>query len=187
MPGGWIGLAVAALIVFVIAVLALSFFNQGNEPTISYTEFSRQIDGGNVTKIYSKGDAIQGELRTARDKPDGGGKYTKFKTQRPSFADDKLWQNLEKRGVTVTASPVVQQRSLLSNLLLSLAPILVLVVLWFFVAKRLRPGMGGPGGMLGRKAPRNPSNCSPAPSARPSRTWRASTRSRASSTTWWTS
>ncbi|MET8406519.1 ATP-dependent zinc metalloprotease FtsH [Streptomyces sp. NPDC005195] len=161
MPGGWIGLAVAALIVFVIAVLALSFFNEGNEPTISYTEFSKQIDGGNVSKIYSKGDAIQGELRAARNKPDGGGKYTKFKTQRPSFADDKLWQNLEKRGVTVTASPVVQQRSLLSNLLLSLAPILVLVALWFLVARRLRPGMGGPGGMLGRKAPPKPVELQP--------------------------
>lgn len=161
MPGGWIGLIVAALVVFVIAILVLSFFNQGNEPTISYTEFSRQVDDGNITKIYSKGDAIQGQLKNAQTKPEGGGKYTKFRTQRPSFADDKLWQILEKHHVTVTASPVVQQRSFLSNLLLSLAPIVVLVVLWVFFARRLRAGMGGPGGMLGRKAPPKPVELQP--------------------------
>ncbi|MER5902758.1 ATP-dependent zinc metalloprotease FtsH [Streptomyces mirabilis] len=161
MPGGWIGLVVAVLVVFVIALLVLSFFNEGTEPTISYTEFSKQVDHDNITKIYSKGDAIQGELKTAQANPDGGGKYTKFKTQRPSFADDKLWQNLESRHVTVTASPVVQQRSFLSNLLISLAPIVLLVLLWMFFARRLRAGIGGPGGMLGRKAPPKPVELQP--------------------------
>lgn len=161
MPGGWIGLIAAAVVLFVIAVLVLSFYNEGNEPTISYTEFSKQVDSDNIGKIYSKGDAIQGELKSAQVNPDGGGKYTKFKTQRPSFADDKLWQNLEKRHVTVTASPVVQQRSFLSNLLLSLIPIVFLVLLWIFFARRLRAGFGGPGGMLHRKAPPKPVELQP--------------------------
>ncbi|MFE2572202.1 ATP-dependent zinc metalloprotease FtsH [Streptomyces mirabilis] len=161
MPGGWIGLVVAVLVVFVIALLVLSFFNEGTEPTISYTEFSKQVDNDNITKIYAKGDAIQGQLKTAQANPDGGGKYTKFKTQRPSFADDKLWQSLEAHHVTVTASPVVQQRSFLSNLLISLAPIVLLVLLWMFFARRLRGGIGGPGGMLGRKAPPKPVELQP--------------------------
>ncbi|MEU8790032.1 ATP-dependent zinc metalloprotease FtsH [Streptomyces sp. NPDC048643] len=156
MPGGWWSLILAALVVFLIANLVLSFFNEGDEPTISYTEFSKQVGDGNVTKIYSKGDAIQGQLKKSQDKPDGDGKYTKFKTQRPVFADDKLWENLERHDVTVTASPVVQQRSLLSNVLISLAPMLLLVVLWIFIARRLSSGMGGAGGMLGRKAPPKP-------------------------------
>jgi cell division protease FtsH len=56
----------------------------------------------------------------------------------------------------VTAVPVVQQRSLLANLLISLAPMLLLVVLWIFIARRMRGGLGGAGGMLGRKAPPKP-------------------------------
>ncbi|MET8858538.1 ATP-dependent zinc metalloprotease FtsH [Streptomyces sp. NPDC004579] len=156
LPGGWWSLALAALIVFLIANLVLSFYNKGNEPTISYTEFSRQVDDGNVTKIYAKGDAIQGQLKTSQEKPDGDGKYTKFKTQRPVFADDKLWDDLQKHDVTVTASPVVQERSLLSNLLISLAPMILLVVLWIFIARRMGSGMGGGGGMLGRKTPPKP-------------------------------
>ncbi|MGW3495580.1 ATP-dependent zinc metalloprotease FtsH [Streptomyces sp. NPDC001020] len=164
-PGGrkmrrsWWGLIVTALIVYLLANVTLSYFTEGNEPTISYTEFSRQVTDGNVTKIYSKGDAIQGQLKNAQQKP-GGGKYTKFKTQRPSFADDKLWQNLSNHHVTVTAKPVVQERSFLSNLLISLLPMLILVALWIFIARRVSSGLHG-GGMLGRKAPPKPVELQP--------------------------
>ncbi|MEU8958256.1 ATP-dependent zinc metalloprotease FtsH [Streptomyces sp. NPDC048518] len=162
MPGGWGSLILTALIVYLIANLVLSFFNDGDEPTISYTEFSKQVDAGNVTKIYSKGDAIQGQLKKEQPKPDGdSGKYTKFTTQRPAFADDKLWDDLTKHQVTVTAEPVVQERSFLSNLLISLAPMLLLVVLWIFIARRMSAGMGGGGGMLGRKTPPKPVELEP--------------------------
>ncbi|MCY0959676.1 ATP-dependent zinc metalloprotease FtsH [Streptomyces sp. H27-H5] len=153
MPGGWRGLILTALILFLLTNLVLSFFNEGDEPTISYTEFSKQVADGNVSKIYSKGDAIQGQLKNKQPAPDGD--YTKFVTQRPAFADDQLWSNLTAKGVTVTASPVVEQRSFLANLLISLAPILLLVVLWMFIARRMGSAMGGMGG-LGRKAPPKP-------------------------------
>ncbi|MEU8463087.1 ATP-dependent zinc metalloprotease FtsH [Streptomyces sp. NPDC029003] len=156
MPGGWRGLILAALIVYLIANVVLSFFNEGDEPVISYTEFSKQVADGNVEKIYSKGDAIQGELKGKQPVPGGKGDYTKFVTQRPAFADDQLWANLTRHNVTVTASPVVEQRSFLANLLLSLAPMLLLVVLWVFVARRMSAGMGGGMGGLGRKTPPKP-------------------------------
>ncbi|MER6025528.1 ATP-dependent zinc metalloprotease FtsH [Streptomyces sp. NPDC001851] len=156
MRGGWWRLVVTALVVYLVANLVLSYFDQANEPTISYTEFSRQVNDGNVAKIYAKGDSIQGQLRKQRKKPEGGGDYTKFNTERPSFAHDDLWANLTKHKVTVTAEPVVQHRSFLSNLLISLAPMLVIVALWIFVARRMSAGLGGAGGMLGRKAPPKP-------------------------------
>ncbi|MFI8074846.1 ATP-dependent zinc metalloprotease FtsH [Streptomyces sp. NPDC086033] len=154
--GRWWGLAVTAVIVFLLVYVGLNYLGGGDEPTISYTEFSRQVDAGNVDKIYSKGDAIQGQLKQSRDDPDGGGKYTKFRTQRPAFADDALWQHLSRHDVTVTARPVVQQRGLLPNLLLSLVPIVLLAAVWIFFARRLGGGLGGAGGMLGRKAPPKP-------------------------------
>ncbi|MFF9051522.1 ATP-dependent zinc metalloprotease FtsH [Streptomyces erythrochromogenes] len=157
MPGGWRGLILAALIVFLVTNLVLSFFNEGDEPTISYTEFSKQVTNGNVSKIYSKGDAIQGELKAGQPLPDGGkGDYTKFVTQRPAFADDALWAELTKQNVTVTASPVVVQRSFLANLLLSLAPMLLLVLLWVVIARRMGGAAGAGMGALGRKAPPRP-------------------------------
>ncbi|MGW7107364.1 ATP-dependent zinc metalloprotease FtsH [Streptomyces xanthophaeus] len=157
MPGGWRGLILTALIVYLVANVVLSFFNEGDEPTISYTEFSKQVASGNVSKIYSKGDAIQGQLKAKQPLPDGDkGDYTKFVTQRPAFTDDALWADLTKQNVIVTASPVVEQRSFLANLLLSLAPMLLLVLLWVFIARRMAGGMGGGMGGLGRKAPPKP-------------------------------
>ncbi|MGQ4415672.1 ATP-dependent zinc metalloprotease FtsH [Streptomyces sp. SAS_269] len=154
--GKWWGLLVTAVIVFLLAYVGLNYLGQGNEPTISYTEFSREVGAGNVAKIYSKGDAIQGQLKSPRANPDGGGDYTKFRTQRPAFADDKLWQNLSSHGITVTARPVVQERGLLSNLLISLIPIVLLAAVWIFIARRVGTGLGGAGGMFGRKAPPRP-------------------------------
>lgn len=157
MPGGWRGLILTALIVYLITNLVLSFFNEGDEPTISYTEFSKQVANGNVSKIYAKGDAIQGELKTEQPKPDGDkGTYKKFVSQRPAFADDDLWANLTKQNVVVTASPVVVQRSFLANLLISLAPMLLLVLLWVVIARRMGSAMGGGMGGLGRKTPPKP-------------------------------
>ncbi|MFI9809782.1 ATP-dependent zinc metalloprotease FtsH [Streptomyces sp. NPDC052301] len=154
--GKWWGLLVTAVIVFLLAYIGLNYFGRGNEPTISYTEFSRQVGEGNVAKIYSKGDAIQGELKSSRADPEGGGQYTRFKTQRPAFAADRLWQNLSSHGVTVTARPVVQERSLLSNVGISLIPIAVLAVVWIVVSRRLGTGLPGAGGIFGRRAPPKP-------------------------------
>lgn len=156
MPGGWVGLLLTALIVYLIANLVLSFFSGKGEPTIAYTEFSKQVSSRNVSKIYSKGDAIQGELKKKAKVPGGDETYTKFVTQRPAFADDRLWAELVKDDVTVTAEPVVKERGLLANLLISLAPMLLLVLLWIFIARRVSKGMGGGMGGFGRKAPPKP-------------------------------
>ncbi|MFJ9683005.1 ATP-dependent zinc metalloprotease FtsH [Streptomyces sp. NPDC101194] len=156
MPGGWGGLLLTALAVYLIANLVLSFFNGAEERTIAYTEFSKQVTSGNVSKIYAKGDAIQGQLKKEAKVPGSDRTYTKFVTQRPAFADDNLWAELVKDDVTVTAEPVVQQRSFLANLLISLAPMLLLVLLWVFIARRMARGMGGGMGGFGRKAPPKP-------------------------------
>ncbi|MCX4532342.1 MULTISPECIES: ATP-dependent zinc metalloprotease FtsH [unclassified Streptomyces] len=156
MPGGWGRLLLTALAVYLIANLVLSFFNGRNEPTIAYTEFSKQVTAGNVSKIYSKGDSIQGQLKKEAKIPGTDNTYTKFVTQRPAFADDNLWAELVREDVTVTAEPVVKERSFLANLLISLAPMLLLVLLWVFIARRMSRGMGGGMGGFGRKAPPKP-------------------------------
>ncbi|WP_431037119.1 ATP-dependent zinc metalloprotease FtsH [Streptomyces sp. P6-2-1] len=155
----WGRIIIAALLVYLLTNLVLTLVNRDDDTTISYTEFSKQVDDNNVAKIYSKGDSIQGELRKSEPKPkdsDGDGDYKKFTTQRPSFADDKIWADLERHKVTVTARPVVQERSLLTNLLISLAPMILIIVLWLFIARRVSSGLGGAGGMLGRKQPPKP-------------------------------
>ena len=110
------------------------------------------------TRSTPRATQIQGELKKAADVPDGGkGTYEEFTTQRPSFADDKLWDELTKQTSRSPRSRSTKSRSLLTNLLISLLPILLLVGLWMFMARRMAAGMGGgAGGMLGRKQPPKP-------------------------------
>ena len=108
----------------------------------------------NVKEVYSKGDAIQGDLKEKAPVPDDGSDtYVKFDTQRPSWAEDPLWQQLSTNGVTITAKPVVQQQSFLINLLISLAPVALLPGPWLLIPRRMSAGaMGG----LGRRGPPKP-------------------------------
>ena len=125
VPGGWPRLLLTLLLVFLVTDLLLSLFNSGTPASkIPYTEFTKQVAANNVKEVYSKGDAIQGDLKEKAPVPDDGGDtYTEFDTQRPSWAEDPLWQQLSANGVTITAKPVVQQQSFLLNLLISLAPV----------------------------------------------------------------
>jgi cell division protease FtsH len=155
VPGGWPRLLLTMLLVFLVTDLLLSLFNGGPKSTkIPYTEFTKQVAANNVKDLYSKGDAIQGDLKQKAPKPDGdSGTYGKFDTHRPSWAEDPLWQQLSANGVTITAKPVVQEQSFLVNLLLSLAPVALLLFLWMLVARRMSAGaLGG----LGRRGPPKP-------------------------------
>ncbi len=155
---GRVALIAAAVIVFLVTYALLSLFGGTAGRSVPYTEFSKQLGSGNVTKIYAKGDAIQGQLKHDAPVPGAKGTYKKFSTQRPSFADDHLWAQLTRQHVTVTAEPVVQQRGDLENVLISLAPMIVLVGVWLVIARRMRGALGGLGGLggLGRKPPPKP-------------------------------
>ncbi|MFF0374041.1 ATP-dependent zinc metalloprotease FtsH [Actinoplanes missouriensis] len=118
-------------------------------PTVAYTAFERQVQARNVAEIFSTGDTIEGKLRTAVALPGGrkGETYTKFTTERPTFAADDLLAALERSGATVRATPVVQQRGTLLNLLISFGPVLLLVGFYWWMLKNQRGG----GGLLGRR------------------------------------
>src|SRR6185503_15252783 len=120
----------------------------GGPEAISYTEFDKQVDAKNVAEVFARGYTIQGELRTekaipAEAKPSKPGKYKRFSTERPVFAEDDLLQRLSGGGATVRATPLVEERGALANLALSFGPILLLVGFYFWMFKRQQSAMGG--------------------------------------------
>jgi cell division protease FtsH len=150
VPGGptfwWILVAALALNWFIVQGLI------GNEPdriTIPYTDFLVQLDSGNVVRITSRGDQIQGEVRNEIKEPDGDKKSKLFKTVRPSYVEnDDLQQRLEKMGVPDTARSLDEQRPLWETILVGFGPAILIILLfvWFF---RRAAGAGGGGGVLG--------------------------------------
>ena len=83
----------------------------------------------NVTELFARGNTIEGQLKKAAPLPGGkSGSYQQFTTERPTFAGDDLLEELTEGGATVRATPITQQRGFLTNLLISFAPILLLIM-----------------------------------------------------------
>jgi len=142
----WWGIATRVLVVYLIVFGLLTLQDRLNGPqTISYTEFDAQVESGNVAELFARGHTIQGKLREPKPLPDGkeGETYDRFATERPVFAQDDLLAKLVKSEAAVRATPVVQERGMLANLLISIAPIVLLVLFYRWMLKRQQAAMGG--------------------------------------------
>ena len=144
-PRWWLILLAAFALNWLIASLVVP----SNELTsINYTRFRAEVDAGNVKTINAKGDTIQGELTSPIDVD--GTQITDFTTERPSFADDDLYQALTTHGTEVSAKPIVTEQPLWVILLANFGPTLLLVGLLVFATRAMRGGMGAGIGGIGR-------------------------------------
>jgi cell division protease FtsH len=121
---------------------------------VSYTFFRGQVEAGNVAEITATEDAIEGRFKKAvpyPPEPPGkkGQPVTRFRTYRPSFADDQLFQLLSAKGVEVSARPPPGP-SFLERLLVGFGPTLLFLGLFYLVARRGAMGAGGGIGGFGR-------------------------------------
>jgi cell division protease FtsH len=141
----WLWLALLALNWIVSSVMLAP------EPrvVISYTFFSEQLHATNVESITSTGEAIEGILKkpASYTPPQGRAiQVTRFQTQRPTFANDNLFQQLQSAKVAVNANAPDAGPPLWQQLLLGFGPTLLLV--WLLISFSRRAG-GGAGGALG--------------------------------------
>ncbi len=150
---------VQALIVYGIFFLILTIQDRMSGPlAISYTEFDKQVEAGNVTEVFARGHTIQGALREPKPVPEPkegekAATYQRFSTERPVFAQDDLMQRLEKSKAVVRATPLVEERGMLANLLISFGPILLLVLFYVWMFRRQQAAVGG---LLGGGKQRKP-------------------------------
>jgi cell division protease FtsH len=115
----------------------------GPQP-VPYTDFKTQVANKNVAELFARGDSIEGQLRKAVPVPGQQDRtYHQFTTERPTFASDDLLTELTEGGATVRATALVQQRGFLTNLLVSLAPLLLLVAFYGWMFKRQQGALGG--------------------------------------------
>ena len=146
-------------IAFLLGLLAvnllISFLTGGapDRPRIPYQPFFvSQVQNQNVSEISSKGDSIEGTLKseTTYDPP-GDAKPVKvknFKTEVPSFIDHgQLTTLLTQAGVTINAESPDSGRSLIGTLLIGFLPWLLIIGFFIWIARR-QTGAGG-GGILG--------------------------------------
>ncbi|MDP9408575.1 MAG: AAA family ATPase, partial [Actinomycetota bacterium] len=150
-PKLWAALLVGYLVVFGLLTLQDA---QREARTISYTEFTTQVGDRNVEEVFARGQTIEGMLREAAPLPgEDGVTYREFVTERPVFAEDDLLAQLERADAEVRATPVIQDRGVIANVLISFGPILLLV---FFYIWLFRRQSGALGGLPGRGQKRKP-------------------------------
>jgi cell division protease FtsH len=147
-----------------LAVNLLVSFLTGGPPgrrQVPYQPFFLdQVDAGNVQEVTSREDSIQGDLKTqATYDPPGKAKpvkVDKFKTQVPTFIDTAdLTKLLANKQVVINAKPPDAGRSFWLNLVLGLAPALLLIgALVWLTRRQLRGGGGGVLGGFGRSTAR---------------------------------
>jgi cell division protease FtsH len=111
---------------------------------VAYTEFKTQVANKNVAELFARGDSIEGQLKRAVPLPGQRDRtYQQFTTERPTFASDDLLAELSVGGATVRATPLVQQRGFLTNLLISFAPLLLLIGFYVWMFRRQGAITGG--------------------------------------------
>jgi len=112
--------------------------------TVPYTEFKTQVEAGNVAEVFARGETIQGSLKKAVPLPGKESRtYQQFKTERPTFAVDDLLSQLVANHASVRATPIVQERGMIANLLFSIGPILLLFGFYFWMFRRQQSALGG--------------------------------------------
>jgi cell division protease FtsH len=144
-----------ALLIYTLFFGLLTMQDRLSDPeTLPYTEFKAQVAAKNIAEVFARGDSIQGGLHKPSKVPGDPDKtYQRFTTERPTFANDDLLAELQSSNAMVRATPLVQQRGILTNLLISIAPFALLIGFYLWMFKRQQKAMGG--GLFGGN-PRKP-------------------------------
>jgi len=131
------------LLVFVLYQYFLGFDRDVAE--ITYTEFVQEIDAGNISEVTFADREVEGKLVKAKT-------FASSRTSEPAsqfrsripFADlnYELIHRLEDKGVKITAR--VEGPDFFS-ILISVAPWLILILIWVFFLRQMQGGAGARG------------------------------------------
>lgn len=126
--------------VLVLLVVVSLFRSLGtNEPAsnMSYSDFLTAVRDDRVRSVLVEDETISGIMA------DG----TEFKTLRPSILDLKLMDDFYNHNVKVDAKKT-ERPGFFSNLLISIAPVLIILAIFWFFMRQMQGGAGGKGGPM---------------------------------------
>jgi cell division protease FtsH len=153
-PHRWRGFWVFFLVLLALNWLSVLLAQPSGQPrvTVPFSPyFLDQVSAGQVKSISSKGDTIQGTFASKVRYPPNDTKTTPttlFSTEVPTFwSDSALTALLKSKGVQVNAKSTAQGTSLIAELLLGFGPTLLLIGLFWLLARRAAAsgGMGALG------------------------------------------
>ena len=140
-PTGWSRSLLIWIGILFALVLGVQLFEGGGRDRmagsqLAYSDFLTKVDEGQVKEVELRG-------------PEIGGRYSngeQFRTYNPG--DDKLVDRLRTKNVRFDARPE-ERPNFLSQLFVSMLPILVMIGIWIFFMRQMQGGAGGRGGAMG--------------------------------------
>ncbi len=145
--------------VSIALLLAVNFFfanvvfapSQPKSVVIPYNVFLQEVSSDDVLTVTSTSQSITGTTKKPVSAAPGQDSATSFSTERPAFATDDLVTLLQKHKVTINAQPPNPPAPLWQTLLISFGPVLLIVLAFLFLSRRMASSMSsGSGGILGR-------------------------------------
>jgi cell division protease FtsH len=153
-PHRWRGFWIVLLVLLAINWVSLLMARSTGEPRVNVPfspYFVQQVQAGHVKSISSSGNTIQGTFTAEIKYPPtdtNATPTTLFATQVPTFwSSQSLTDLLQSHGVEVNAQNPNPGTSVLATILLGFGPTLLLIGLFWFLARRAQAGAGGLGGL----------------------------------------
>ena len=136
------------LIVFFVAAWFLpSLLGQGgmqSAETVSYTMFVKQVNANNVKSVTITNYTVTGAFASPVPSADGTTKSTQFTTTVPQFGNDELIPLLQLHNVAITVQPSSSGgMDFLLNILLFVGPLLLMILLFWWMSRRVTRTQSG--------------------------------------------
>jgi len=124
------------LILIPVAFVSLTSRGSDQAPTITYTKYDTELQGGNVSKVsIQAGKSVVGEFK--RPVLVDGREVKKFTTRLPIENSDDEVERLRAAGVTIEAQDA---RPSIGAYLLNFLPYFLLIGFWIFLFKQMQAG-----------------------------------------------
>jgi cell division protease FtsH len=126
------------LLVGLLALALFQMMSRQRVPTeeISYTEFSRQLTNGNVTRVeIFDGKRVEGQFREPVSQE--GRQVTGFTLLLPVADSEEIIARLDSANVQITAK---EPKGGITAILIAALPWIVILGLWFFLLRQLQAG-----------------------------------------------
>jgi cell division protease FtsH len=142
----WRGWLVLALMVSAYFLVERANTERLSAVDISYSSFYRLLEQGKLKEVVLQGQRLTGQLVHAE--PVDGTRVEQFRTMVPIFQDGTLINDL--RGKQVVVQVRSEERPFALELILSLAPLLIIVAVWMWLQRSAQKMMssGGPFGAM---------------------------------------
>lgn len=146
-PPQWVRVLNALVLGFVI-FYAIQLVSQSASEELTYNEFKQEVTAGKVSEVTIEGHQVTGTMKSAGDSGDASGQQL-FRAYIPEVGDTRIVELLENNGVTITAKE--SGPDILSRLVVSFLPWLIIIGLFVFFWQRMQRQMGGQqgGGLFG--------------------------------------